>query len=298
MMRPIMKSAMLVILSNFVMALIISGGAQAAAPWQVGAPIVSYWAGPGYPGGTAMDDAAAKQLAEGGWNLVWCREQELDVVHRHGLRGMLTADLLSEAALDHPDKRAELDALIERVRKHPAFYSYHLIDEPPAEKFAGLSRLVSYLREKDPAHLAYINLLPTYANNQQLGTKGAKVEAYTEHLRQYVEVVQPALLSYDHYQLTNSGDSPDYFLNLALMNRKATAAGLPFMNIVQAAAWGPTPLASPTRPRVPTPEEMRFSFTRRWHTARRASRIMSIAIPDMKVASPFLTARQRRSIMR
>ena len=236
----------------------LSTPSHAADAWKVGAPIVSYWAGPGYPNGGDLTDAAAKQLAEGGWNLVWCRERELDVAQRHGLRGLLTANTLTHTSLDHAHLHAELDGVIDRVKKHPAFYAYHLFDEPPAEYFPGLARIVGYLREKDPAHLAYINLLPTYANNQQLGTKGAKVEAYTEHLRQFVDVVKPSLLSYDHYQFTNAGDTPDYFLNLALMRQRASAAKLPFMNIVQAASWGPTNLASPHSPRVPTPEEMRF----------------------------------------
>ena len=231
---------------------------DAADAWRVGTPIVSYWAGPGFPNGGDLTDATAKQLAEGGWNLVWCREKELDIAQRHGLRGMLTADTLTHTSLDHADKHAELDGVIERVKKHPAFYAYHLFDEPPAKYFPGLARIVGYLREKDPEHLAYINLLPTYANNEQLGTAGGKVEAYNEHLRQYVDVVKPALLSYDNYQFTNAGDMPDYFLNLALMREKAVSAGLPFMNIVQAASWGPTNLASPHSPRVPTPDEMRF----------------------------------------
>ena len=51
--------------------------------WQVGTPIVTYWAGP------AMTDATATQMAEGGWNVVWCSEQELDVAQRHGLRHAL-----------------------------------------------------------------------------------------------------------------------------------------------------------------------------------------------------------------
>ena len=239
----------------------LPAGRAADAPasgWKVGTPIVSYWAGPGYPNGGDLTDAAAKQLAEGGWNLVWCEEQELDVAHRHGLRGLLTANVLTHTSLDHADKHAELDALIAHVRKHPAFYAYHLFDEPTAAYFPGLGRIVAHLREKDPAHLAYINLLPTYANNAQLGTQGAKVVAYTQPLRQYVDVVRPSLLSYDHYQLTNWGDTPDYFLNLALVREKAIASGLPFMHIVQAAAWGPTPLASPHGPRVPTGDEMRF----------------------------------------
>jgi hypothetical protein len=240
----------------------IPGSLAAATPvpaeWTVGTPIVTYWAGPGYPGGAALNDAAAVQLAAGGWNVVWCHESELDVVQRHGLRGMMTHSLLTPATLDDPKQRGALDDLIARVRRHPGLYAYHLIDEPSADKFPALGRLVAYLRLRDPAHLAYINLLPTYASNEQLGTAGDTVTAYTAHLRQYVAMVRPRLLSYDHYQFTNTGDTPHYFLNLALMRTQALAAGVPFLNIVQASCWVPGSAASPAAPRVPNGDEMRY----------------------------------------
>src|SRR5206468_8751424 len=66
--------------------------------------------------------------------------------------------LLSPLALETSTQRQQLDALIERVRWHPALYSYFITDEPNATNFPGLGKLVAYLREKDPAHLAYINL--------------------------------------------------------------------------------------------------------------------------------------------
>ena len=94
-------------------------------------------------------------------------------------------------------------------------------------------------------------MFPTYASNEQLGNKGEKIPAYEEHLRQYVETVKPALVSYDHYQFTTNGDSSDYFLNLSLIRRAAQDSGLPFLNIVQACTWSPSM-------RVPTPDEMRF----------------------------------------
>jgi len=213
--------------------------------WRVGTPIVTYWAGP------AMTDAVARQMAEGGFNLVWCTEQELDVAQRHGLRAQLRDGLLSPAALDDPARRGKLDALVARVRNHPALYSYFITDEPNAAEFPGLGKLVAYLRERDPAHLAYINLYPTYANNQQLGTKGDTVTAYREHLRQYVEVVKPSLVSYDHYQFATGGDLDGYFLNLAMIRRAAQDAGVPFLNIVQACSW------TPSR-RVPNGDEMRY----------------------------------------
>jgi len=223
---------------------------SASAPWKIGEPIVTYWFGP------PLTDAVAQQMAEGGWNLVWCTsEEQLDVAQRHGLRAMLQNPLFSPrhtpAVLDDPAQREKLDALIKRVRNHPALYCYHVIDEPSAKDFPALGRLIAYLRQQDPAHLAFINLFPTYARNDQLRTNGDTVHAYQEYLNQYTKIVQPALVSYDHYQFANPGDLPEYFLNLALIRRAAQDSGVPFLNVVQACSWGPSK-------RIPNGDEMRY----------------------------------------
>lgn len=217
--------------------------------------MVAYWAGP------VITDAAAKQMADGGWNVVWCSsEKELDVAHRHGLRALFQHPLIAPASLDNPKEREKLDALVARVRKHPALYWYFIKDEPGTQDFPDLARIVTYLREQDPSHLAYINLFPTYAQNQQLGkdeknqqlgVKGDKIPAYQDYLRKYLKIVKPALLSYDHYQFYIATDSADYFLNLAMIRQTALDNGLPFLNIVQAASWDPGV-------RVPTGNEMRY----------------------------------------
>jgi len=222
-----------------------TGSAGGTKDWRIGEPIATYWAGP------ALSDAAAQQMRDGGWNLVWCGEGELDVAQRFGLRAQLTDPLLVPATLEDEAQRAKLDALIERVRLHPALYSYFLTDEPNAAAFPGWGQLVAYLRERDPAHLAYINLFPTYASNEQLGTTGDPVTAYGEHLRQYVEIVKPGLISYDHYHFRTDGDGDQYFLNLAMIRRAALDAGVPFLNIVQASSWDPAM-------RVPNGRGMRF----------------------------------------
>ncbi len=216
--------------------------------WEVGTPIVTYWAGP------AMTDAVARQMAEGGFNVVWCGEQELDLVHRHGLRAQLQDGLISLGSLEDPEARAKLDALIDRVKSHPALYSYYITDEPNASTFPQWAKLFAYLRERDPAHMAYLNLFPTYASNEQLGNTGDVVTAYTEHLRQYIDIVKPELVSYDHYHFTSGGgggDGGQYFLNLALVRKASMDAGLPFLNIVQASSWSPSM-------RIPNADEMRF----------------------------------------
>jgi hypothetical protein len=150
--------------------------------------------------------------------------------------------------------------------------AYFITDEPGAGAFPGLGKLVDYLRERDPAHLAYINLFPTYASEAQLGvsadaaerakvgypqnfagvgTSNKTVLAYREHLKKFIEIVKPDLISYDHYQFMKESDGGQYFLNLALIRDAAIEAGKPFVNIIQASTiekvW-----------RLPNPAETRF----------------------------------------
>ncbi len=212
--------------------------------WVIGTPIVTYWGGPD------MSGPLASRLAAGGWNLVWCGEADLDTAARLGLRCQLRHPLLSPDAFAKGGAQALRD-LVRRVRRHPALYTYFLVDEPSAAQFETLGRLVALLREEDPAHAAYINLLPTYATNAQLGTAGRPAEAYRSYVRRFVADVRPALLSFDHYNLMRESDRPDYFLNLAIVRQEAMAAGLPFLAIVQASAWD-------DKHRVPTPAELRY----------------------------------------
>lgn len=211
--------------------------------------IITFWCPP-----PATDEALARVAAEG-FNLTWTPPEGLDIAARHHLRAMLQSGLLQPDVLNDAAKRTELDALIERVKNHPALEAYFLTDEPGAGAFAGLGRLVAYLRERDPQHLAYINLFPTYANEQQLGVSAEKAERarvgyptgftgvnasdkivlrYREHLKQFVEIVKPDLISYDHYHFFKASDGKEYFLNLGLIRLAALEAGKPFLNIIQA----------------------------------------------------------------
>jgi hypothetical protein len=223
---------------------------MSASKWEIGTPIVTYWAGPGNT--MPLDDQAAAQLRAGGWNLAWTKKPEdLDLYHRYGLRVMLE---IGTPNIADPAEAKALHAVIDRVSTHPALYSYHLTDEPGAGAFPKLGKLVSYLRERDPAHLAYINLLPTYASEAQLGVSDNKserakvgiptdfagvktdeeiVRRYREHLRQFVEIVRPDLISYDHYHFLKNSDGKQYFLNLALIREAAQEAEVPFLNIIQ-----------------------------------------------------------------
>lgn len=228
--------------------------AQTTAPssqWTTGDPIVTYWAGPGVT--MPVNDQSLEELLAGGWNVAWIRHPEdLDLCARHGLRAMLEID---GPDVDDPKQAATLDALVSKVRNHPALYEYFITDEPGAGYFPKLGKLVAFLRERDPKHLAYINLLPTYAPGTALnvsddGAARARVSApqdfvgvnaddkvamrYREYLKQFVDTVHPDLISYDHYSFMKAGDGPQYFLNLSLVRDAAVEAHKPFLNIIQA----------------------------------------------------------------
>jgi hypothetical protein len=251
---------------------ISSAPTRSSGGWKQKEFIITFWCAP-----PATDEALARVAAEG-YNLTWVPAEGLDVAARHHLRAMLTSDLLKPEVLDEPAKRAQLDALVERVKKHPALEAYFLTDEPGAGAFHGLAKLVAYLRQRDPAHLAYINLYPTYANEQQLGVSAEAAERakvsyptnfarvgtddktvlrYREHVKRFVEIVKPDLISYDHYHFLkrksdgSPNDGTQYFLNIALIRMAAQEAHVPFLNIIQAGdeekAW-----------RVPNAEEMRW----------------------------------------
>jgi hypothetical protein len=217
---------------------------QAVAEWQLGEPIVTMW-GLGLP---ALSDEVAQYAAEGGFNVVGVtRSAELTTALRYGLRAMYwKSSLLSPDAIGDPVLQPQLDALINSVHNHPAMYGYMLTDEPNAAEFPGLQQLVTYLHDHDSEHFGYINLFPAHADPSQLGAS-----SYSAYLNQYLGIVQPSLLSSDCYQFTTTGDSPEYFQNLAALSGAARAANLPFLNIVQGNAHGPGY-------RVPNANELRF----------------------------------------
>jgi hypothetical protein len=219
--------------------------------WKLGTPIVTYYIGP------KITDAAAKQMADGGFNVVCCDTvAEMDVAQRHGLRAQFPSHWSQlPQSLDDPAQHAKLDAMIDQVRNHPAMYYYALRDEPSAAEFPNLGRMATYLRQRDSKHDVYVNLFPNWCGDDQLrtNTKGDYMALYHEYLRQFTETVRPPLLSWDHYPFAVVGDNCSrYFQNLAAIRETALKIDVPLMNIVQACSWE-------KGVRVPNDNEMRFS---------------------------------------
>jgi hypothetical protein len=154
----------------------------------------------------------------------------LDLCQQVGLKALVTDSRMPLAIGGSEKNKAAIDAVIKEYAGHPALFGYFITDEPGAPAFEGLREVVAYLREKDPKHPAFINLLPTYGRDfHVLGT-----DTYEQYVREYVDKVKPSFVSYDHYHFTYHGDRPDFFENLETVRRVCLEKGVPFWNIVLA----------------------------------------------------------------
>jgi len=147
-------------------------------------------------------------------------KQQIDLCEKYGLRG-----IVSRAGLP-PDQLPEGDGC----------WGYMMRDEPPTSAFAGLRTDVDAIRAARPGKLAYINLLPNYANAKQLGAP-----TYDEHVARFVKEVGTDVLSMDYYpMLAPNADGRDgYCSNLAVMRKYSLQEDIPFWNFFNTMPFGP-----------------------------------------------------------
>jgi hypothetical protein len=193
------------------------------------------------------------------FNLIPNAQETLDAAAKQGIKIMLEHGRLTPNIADDPAKLQELANVIEQVKNHPALEAYYLFDEPKAVDIPKVAKLVSFIRERDPKHFSFVNLLPVsgvpgYAVPIEPGVDPSKT--YMKFVKNYIETVKPDLLSYDLYAFQKNstgevGDIGGYFANLSLIRDAARSARIPFINIIQACAFDNTF-------RVPNANEMRW----------------------------------------
>lgn len=182
---------------------------------------ISYWVGP--PEETVQRYA---ELADCGFTVTWRGDPNLTA--QNGMKCLVADSRVDAALADWNDKTArDLDAAVDEWKDHPAYYGFYLRDEPSATDFPALARVNRRILERAPDSVPYINLFPTYANSQQLGT-----ETYEEHVERFMSEVRPRVLSYDHYALRGDGERPDYFRNMEVIRDAALRYSTPFWFIL------------------------------------------------------------------
>jgi hypothetical protein len=195
--------------------------------------VISFWNG---PPPAFISDGRVKEIKEANFNLllpsfgatVDQNRELLGYCEANGLKAIVMDRRMVYGIANNEQNRKQLDEMIKDYADYPALDGYFIADEPGAHAFTGLGEVVAHLKAKDPNHVGFINLLPTYARNfNALGTK-----TYEEYVSTYARTVKPFVLCYDHYHLTNSGDRADFFENLQTIRKVSLETTIPFWNIV------------------------------------------------------------------
>lgn len=127
---------------------------------------------------------------------------------------------------------------------------YHVVDEPTADKFPEIARLVKLYREADQTRYPMVNLFPSYAPEWALGG------TYEQHVTNFVQTIGPEnieYLSHDYYPFRDGGVVlTDIFADMEVLRKVAYENGkLKTHAFPQSTAWNGT--------RMPTVNEMRWN---------------------------------------
>jgi hypothetical protein len=210
--------------------------------------LIGMWYGP-----NDLTQEKIAEVAEANFTVVTVHDKSvednkklLDLAQANGIKVHIIDDRIQ---FRNPYKRgfqSNLDKIIADYSSHPALWGYCIGDEPNASQFIKWGGINRYLLSKDPDHIPYINLYPTYASKKQLGWAD-----YEQYVDEYLRVVGPRILSYDHYPFMLDGtDRADYFLNLEIIRRQGIKHKTPFVT---------TPMSLPhIAYRDPTEAELRW----------------------------------------
>ena len=136
-----------------------------------------------------------------------------------------------------PGLRARPEATVRQLKNHPALAGYFLVDEPAPEAFQALGEWVRKIQRADPDHFCYINLLPNYADMQQLGVKD-----YRAYVHRFITEVPVRLLTFDFYPVVGDTIRPGWYDNLEVFSDEARKAGKPFWAFALATAHADYPI--------------------------------------------------------
>ena len=120
----------------------------------------------------------------------------LNLLRQYGLRAEVHDSRIG--ALYYAGDIAAVDETVRQITEDYGEFEnlvgWDITDEPNAEKFPILAAIVNAFRRYSPDKETVINLFPNYASPEQLGNPD-----YITHLEEFVNVVRPHFISYDHY---------------------------------------------------------------------------------------------------
>ena len=152
-----------------------------------------------------------------------------------------------DVIISFPQIKDSTESAVALIKEHPALYAYHLKDEPDTSDFGWLADLSEKIKELDPSHPCYINLLPNWAWG---------VEEYAENLEMFASEFDLPFYSFDNYPIVEVDECaqvrPDWYRNLEEFSDMARSHGKPFWGFALAKAhtisdpWPNTVYPEPT----------------------------------------------------
>ena len=186
-----------------------------------------------------INDKCYKEVADSGINAIYSLYGgddmlALELAEKYGIKYMVYDRALG--GIPEEDHDLVLP-LLEKYYGKESLIGHLVVDEPSPAKFEQLGALRKIYERCLPGAVFYVNLFPTYSSLTQRGGL-----TYREYVHQYLEIVQPSVLSFDHYPLKIFNDetsiTEDYLLNLEIISEEAKAAGVPFWCFLQTMAYG------------------------------------------------------------
>ena len=114
-------------------------------------------------------------------------------------------------------------AFINDIKGNTSVGLYYICDEPIIDYFEVIKAKSDRIMEADGFHYPYVNLLPSYADKGLLGT-----ESYANYLYDYIEIVHPSYISFDHYPFVRDSFRNDIYDNLEIVSEVCKDKGIPF----------------------------------------------------------------------
>ncbi len=177
----------------------VSFAVSVSAEWNMKEFMITEWGRP-----ELNDEDIAKAAANAGITHIFWTSDKLDLCAKYGLK------VLVEQATPE---------IAKKIAEHPALWGYYLVDEPyPESEFPPLAEKIKALRQADPLHPSFINMLSTTG----------------DFLRTYMEVVKPEILSFDYY--TWFWGSNRYYEKLEQFREAAMLANVPLTSCIETSA--------------------------------------------------------------
>lgn len=176
------------------------------------------------------DPEHIKEIKDCGFDFVWQPPGDKESLDNFEAAGLGVMEYVGELGVlpwltEESDPEGYASYLGDVQIDHPAVWGYYLADEPDVYTMKKLNEHGSVLKKYLPYSASLVNLLPIYAQPDQLGT-----ETYGEYIDTFIKTTDYEQIIYDNYNMFD--DMPQTMENLWIVSDAAKNSNRDFWIIV------------------------------------------------------------------